>query len=110
MGGDGLTAATELAILNANYIAHRLDAYFPVLYKGSGGTVAHECILDVRGITAATGVTVDDIAKRLTKAQRRDIDSAVAAAAMEALADLGVGEVEHSKRGTPTYKATGELP
>lgn len=62
MGGDGLTAATELAILNANYIAHRLDPYFPVLYKGSGGTVAHECILDIRGFEKTTA---EDVAKRL---------------------------------------------
>jgi hypothetical protein len=59
---------------------------------------------------AKGGASWHDIAKRLTKAQRRDIDSAVAAAAMDALVELGVGEVEHSKRGTPTYKASGELP
>jgi glycine dehydrogenase len=65
MGGDGLTAATGAAILAANYVARRLDAHFPVLYAGSNGLVAHECILDLRPITAATGVTVDDVAKRL---------------------------------------------
>ena len=65
MGGAGLQRATELAILNANYIAHRLAPAFPVLYSGVQGRVAHECILDVRPITAATGVTVEDVAKRL---------------------------------------------
>jgi glycine dehydrogenase len=65
MGGEGLTAATGAAILAANYVARRLDAYFPVLYTGANSLVAHECILDVRPITAATGVTVDDVAKRL---------------------------------------------
>jgi glycine dehydrogenase len=62
MGGDGLTEATRLAILNANYIARRLDAYFPVLFKGRGGYVAHECILDLRGFKI---VTAEDVAKRL---------------------------------------------
>ena len=72
---------------------------------------ANDLMRLIHGIALAKGVASwHDIAKRLTKAQRRDIDSAVAAAAMEALADLGVGEVEHRKRGTPTYKATGELP
>jgi glycine dehydrogenase len=65
MGPDGLRRATELAILNANYVAARLDVAFPVLYTGDHGRVAHECILDLRPITAATGVTVDDVAKRL---------------------------------------------
>ena len=65
MGPDGLLKATEVAILSANYIARRLRDHYPVLYTGENGLVAHECILDVRGITAATGVTVDDIAKRL---------------------------------------------
>ena len=65
MGADGLKRATQVAILSANYIAARLNAHFPVLYTGSGGLVAHECILDVRPITAASGVSVDDIAKRL---------------------------------------------
>ncbi|MEY9894816.1 glycine dehydrogenase [Catenulispora sp. MAP5-51] len=65
MGADGLTEATRTAVLSANYVARRLAAYFPVLYAGETGLVAHECILDVRPITAATGVTVDDIAKRL---------------------------------------------
>ena len=65
MGPDGLRQATELAILNANYVAARLDAAFPVLYTGDHDRVAHECILDLRPITAATGVTVDDVAKRL---------------------------------------------
>ncbi|MEP6852549.1 MAG: aminomethyl-transferring glycine dehydrogenase [bacterium] len=65
MGPDGLTAATGAAILSANYLARRLGKHFPVLYTGSGGLVAHECILDLRPITAATGVTVDDVAKRL---------------------------------------------
>jgi glycine dehydrogenase len=62
MGGDGLTEATRLAILNANYIARRLEKYFPVLYKGHGGLVAHECILDLRQFKS---VTVEDVAKRL---------------------------------------------
>ena len=65
MGPDGLRRATEIAILNANYIAARLDAAFPVLYTGDHDRVAHECILDLRAITAVTGVTVDDVAKRL---------------------------------------------
>ena len=65
MGGEGLTLATQVAILAANYVAVRLGEHYPVLYAGPGGLVAHECILDVRPITAATGVSVDDIAKRL---------------------------------------------
>jgi len=65
MGPDGLRRATELAILNANYVAARLEAAYPVLYTGDHDRVAHECILDLRPITAATGVTVDDVAKRL---------------------------------------------
>ncbi|CAN2198808.1 glycine dehydrogenase [Candidatus Nanopelagicaceae bacterium] len=65
MGGEGLTHATEVAILNANYMAHRLKDAYPILYTGNKGLVAHECILDVREITKVSGVTVDDIAKRL---------------------------------------------
>ena len=65
MGGAGLRAATSAAILNANYVARRLDPHFPVLYTGAGGCVAHECILDLRPITKATGVTAEDVAKRL---------------------------------------------
>jgi glycine dehydrogenase len=65
MGGEGLTQATETAILNANYIATRLDPHFPVLYRNEHGRVAHECILDTRPLKASCGVTVDDIAKRL---------------------------------------------
>jgi glycine dehydrogenase len=65
MGGDGLTEATGVAILAANYVAKRLDEHFPVLYTGAHGLVAHECILDLREITKRTGVTVDDVAKRL---------------------------------------------
>ena len=65
MGGAGLTHATEVAILSANYMAHRLKNYFPVLYTGKKGHVAHECILDLREITKVSGVTVDDVAKRL---------------------------------------------
>jgi glycine dehydrogenase len=65
MGGDGLTAATEVAVLSANYVARRLAPHYPVLYTGRGGLVAHECIVDVRPITKETGVTVEDIAKRL---------------------------------------------
>ncbi len=65
MGPAGLVRATGTAILSANYIARRLHEHFPVLYTGGSGLVAHECILDLRGITAATGVTVDDVAKRL---------------------------------------------
>ena len=65
MGGEGLTRATELAILNANYIATKLDPHFPVLYKNAKGRVAHECIVDPRALKASSGVTVDDIAKRL---------------------------------------------
>ena len=65
MGPDGLRRATQVAILSANYVARRLESSYPVLYAGNQGLVAHECILDIRPITAATGVTVDDIAKRL---------------------------------------------
>ncbi|HEV7875891.1 MAG TPA: aminomethyl-transferring glycine dehydrogenase [Nocardioides sp.] len=65
MGADGLTRATAAAVLSANYIAARLGEAYPVLYKGHGGLVAHECILDVRGLTKETGVSVDDVAKRL---------------------------------------------
>jgi len=65
MGGDGLAAATESAILAANYVAKRLDAHYPVLYSGPGGLVAHECILDLRPLKEASGVAVDDVAKRL---------------------------------------------
>ena len=65
MGPEGLLRATQTAILSANYVAARLRSHYPILYTGANGLVAHECILDVRPITAATGVTVDDIAKRL---------------------------------------------
>lgn len=65
MGGEGLTHATQTAILSANYIALKLNPYFPVLYTGNNGRVAHECILDLRGITKDSGVSVDDVAKRL---------------------------------------------
>ena len=65
MGGEGLTHATQVAILSANYIALKLNPYYPVLYTGNNGRVAHECILDLRGITKDSGVTVDDVAKRL---------------------------------------------
>ena len=65
MGSVGLRRATEIAIMNANYIARRLSPHFPVLYTGPGGFVAHECIIDIRPLTKSTGVTVDDIAKRL---------------------------------------------
>ncbi|HMH96205.1 MAG TPA: aminomethyl-transferring glycine dehydrogenase subunit GcvPB, partial [Bradyrhizobium sp.] len=65
MSGEGLTRATEIAILNANYIATRLDPHFPVLYRNAKGRVAHECIVDPRPLKVSSGVTVDDIAKRL---------------------------------------------
>jgi glycine dehydrogenase len=65
MGGDGLTEATKLAILNANYIAKRLEPFFPVLYRGASGLVAHECILEFRGVKQSAGVEVEDVAKRL---------------------------------------------
>jgi glycine dehydrogenase len=65
MGPDGLRAATEAAVLTANYVAAQLRSYFPVLYTGPGGLVAHECILDLREITKRTGVTAEDVAKRL---------------------------------------------
>jgi glycine dehydrogenase len=65
MGGEGLARATEVAILNANYVAARLDAHFPVLYRNHNRRVAHECIVDPRGLKTSSGVTVDDIAKRL---------------------------------------------
>ncbi len=65
MGATGLRRATEVAILNANYVAERLNPHFPVLYTGRSGRVAHECIIDLRPIKASCGVTVDDVAKRL---------------------------------------------
>ena len=65
MGGRGLTQATRVAILNANYIAKRLEGAYPILYSGRGGRVAHECIVDVRRFQKSAGITVEDIAKRL---------------------------------------------
>jgi glycine dehydrogenase len=65
MGSAGLTRATKVSVLSANYIASRLAPHFPVLYSGDGGLVAHECILDLRPLTVASGVTADDVAKRL---------------------------------------------
>ncbi len=65
MGADGLREASQLAILNANYVAARLSEHFPVLYTGSNGLVAHECIVDLREITRRCGITVEDVAKRL---------------------------------------------
>ncbi len=65
MGGEGLTRATKIAILNANYMAKRLEPYYPVLYRGQNGMIAHECIIDPRGVKSAAGVDVEDIAKRL---------------------------------------------
>ncbi|HXL86440.1 MAG TPA: glycine dehydrogenase (aminomethyl-transferring), partial [Gemmatimonadaceae bacterium] len=65
MGGEGLEYATKIAILNANYIAKRLEPHFPVLYKGAHGTIAHECIVDTRVVKQSSGVEVEDIAKRL---------------------------------------------
>jgi glycine dehydrogenase len=65
MGADGLRRATQVAILSANYVARRLTEHYPVLYTGRGGLVAHECILDLRPITAQTGITAEDVAKRL---------------------------------------------
>src|SRR5437867_3610725 len=65
MSGEGLRRATEIAILNANYIANRLDPHFPVLYRNAKGRIAHECIVDPRALKTTSGVTVDDIAKRL---------------------------------------------
>ncbi len=65
MGADGLREATRVAILSANYVARRLDPYFPVLYTGVGGRVAHECIIDIRPVTRSSGVNAEDVAKRL---------------------------------------------
>ncbi|GAA1345300.1 aminomethyl-transferring glycine dehydrogenase [Streptomyces sanglieri] len=65
MGGEGLKRATQVAVLAANYIAKRLEPHYPILYNGPAGLVAHECIVDLRPISKATGVSVDDIAKRL---------------------------------------------
>ena len=65
MGAEGLTRATAVAVLSANYVAARLGEHFPVLYRGDSGLVAHECILDLREIARTTGVSVDDVAKRL---------------------------------------------
>jgi glycine dehydrogenase len=65
MGAEGLRRATQVAVLGANYVAKRLEPHYPVLYTGPGGLVAHECIIDVRPLTKATGVSIDDVAKRL---------------------------------------------
>jgi glycine dehydrogenase len=65
LGGAGLTHATQVAILSANYMANRLSSSYPILYTGNNGRVAHECILDIRELTKISGVTVDDLAKRL---------------------------------------------
>ena len=65
MGAEGLTQATAVAVLAANYVAERLQGHFPVLYRGHNDRVAHECILDLRGLTKAAGLSVDDVAKRL---------------------------------------------
>jgi glycine dehydrogenase len=65
MGAQGLTDATKVAILNANYIAHRLDPHYPILYTGKFGLVAHECIVDLRPLKKSAGVEAEDIAKRL---------------------------------------------
>jgi glycine dehydrogenase len=65
MGAEGLTHATKVAVLAANHVARRLDPAFPVLYSGDGGLVAHECIIDIRPLTASTGITAEDVAKRL---------------------------------------------
>ncbi len=65
MGAEGLTEATKVAILNANYIARRIEDHYPVLYKGKNGLIAHECILDLRSLKKSADITVDDIAKRL---------------------------------------------
>ncbi|UED82874.1 aminomethyl-transferring glycine dehydrogenase [Streptomyces profundus] len=65
MGAAGLRRATQVAVLSANYLAKRLEPHYPVLYTGPGGLVAHECVIDVRPLTKATGVTIDDVAKRL---------------------------------------------
>ncbi|MEY3254282.1 MAG: glycine dehydrogenase, partial [Actinomycetota bacterium] len=65
MGAAGLTKATQVAILSANYIAKKLNSAFPTLYTGKNGFIAHECIIDIREITKRTGVSVDDVAKRL---------------------------------------------
>jgi glycine dehydrogenase len=65
MGAQGLFDATATAILSANYIAKKLNKHYPILYTGINGTIAHECILDIREITKTAGITVDDIAKRL---------------------------------------------
>lgn len=65
MAGEGLAMATKVAIVNANYVAHRLESHYPVLYRGRNGYIAHECILDLRGIKKSSGVEVEDVAKRL---------------------------------------------
>ena len=65
MGAEGLTEASRIAILGANYIAHRLEGHYPILYKGARGRVARECILDLRPLKKTSGIEADDIAKRL---------------------------------------------
>jgi glycine dehydrogenase len=65
MGSEGLTEATKIAILNANYMARRLEVYYPILFKGSNGLVAHECVIDLHPLKKAAAIEVDDVAKRL---------------------------------------------
>ncbi|MFL1446170.1 glycine dehydrogenase (aminomethyl-transferring), partial [Nocardiopsis sp. frass3] len=65
MGGEGLRTATEVAVLSANYVAKRLEPYYPVLYTGADGLVAHECIIDIRPLQKASGISNEDVAKRL---------------------------------------------
>jgi glycine dehydrogenase len=65
LGAEGLKQATRYAILNANYVARRLDPHFPVLYRGARGRVAHECIVDLRELSHRSGIEIDDVAKRL---------------------------------------------
>ena len=65
MGGTGLTQATELAILNANYIMEKLSPHYPILFRGANGHVAHECIIDLRGLKESSGISEEDVAKRL---------------------------------------------
>ena len=65
MGSEGLTQATKIAILNANYMARRLEAFYPILFKGSNGLVAHECVIDLHPLKKSAAIEVDDVAKRL---------------------------------------------
>ena len=107
MGAIGLTRATAAAVLSANYVAARLDEHFPVLYKGDHGLVAHECILDLRGLTKDTGVTVDDVAKRLDRLRLPRADDVVPG---RRHADGGAHRVRGPRRDRPVLRRDDRDP